>query len=204
MNIEERKEMNVYAKIQRARKLLVEGGLKKGKVNNFSKFSYFELGDFIPQINVIFDELGLFSKVTVNDQNGSLLIINTDKPNDYALFTCQSAPLELKGAVPLQSIGGQMTYIRKYLYMLALEISEVDILDSSDNGDVTNVKPQNVEEPKKSSLKSEVTALCKEKSKENRAAVSDIIKKYNNGSMAVSKIDDEEILKQIKEEVEKL
>ncbi len=202
ISIEERKEMNVYAKIQKARKMLVDGGLKKGKVNNFSKFSYFELGDFVPQINVIFDELGLFSKITVNDERGTLLIINTDKPNEIATFSCQSAPLELKGAVPLQSIGGQMTYVRKYLYMLALEISEVDIIDGSDSGDVTNMKT--VEEKKPASIKEEVVALCREKSKDNRNAVTEIIKKHNNNSIAISKCEDEEILKKIKEEVEVL
>lgn len=196
--------MNVYAKIQRARKMLIEKGLKKGKVNNFSKFSYFELSDFIPDINGIFDELGLFSKVTVNDEVGTMLIINTDKPSEYVTFTSKSAPLELKGAVPLQSIGGQQTYIRKYLYMLALEIAEVDIVDGSDRGVIKETKSSDKPKEEKSSIKDEVVSLCKEKAKDKRVEVHNIIKIHNNGSIAISKVEDEIILAKIKEEVEKL
>lgn len=204
INIENKKVLNVYAKLQKARKMLVERGLKKGGKNSFSKFSYFELSDFIGDVNTIFDELGLFSKVSVNDELATMLVINTENPQDYVTFSCKSAPLELKGAVPLQSIGGQLTYGRKYLYMLALEIAEVDIVDASNGGDVAEVKGKENKQEEKPSLKEEVQLLCREKSKEKRAAVNDIIKKYNNGSISVAKVENEESLKKIKEEVEKL
>ncbi|BBM37657.1 hypothetical protein JCM16775_0347 [Leptotrichia hofstadii] len=54
--------MNIYEKLQKARVELQSLGLKMGGHNKFSGFKYFELKDFLPKVNEIFENLKLFSK----------------------------------------------------------------------------------------------------------------------------------------------
>ena len=52
----EENKLNIYQKIQKARVELQNSKLKKSGKNDFSKYEYFELGDFLPNINKICDE----------------------------------------------------------------------------------------------------------------------------------------------------
>ena len=53
--------MNIYEKLSKARVLLQSKQLKKSGKNSYSCFTYFELGDFMPEVNKIFEEFGLCS-----------------------------------------------------------------------------------------------------------------------------------------------
>ena len=66
--------MNIFEKIQAARVELQEMNLKMGGYNKFADFKYFELKDFLPEINKIFNKLKLFSKF-VNLQKDKVLTI---------------------------------------------------------------------------------------------------------------------------------
>jgi hypothetical protein len=62
-------------------------------------------------------------------------VVNVDKPEEYAIF---SAPLvqltENKGTNAVQAFGATVTYYRRYLYMLALDICEPDEIDAGIKG----------------------------------------------------------------------
>ena len=109
---------------------------------------------------------------------------------------------EMKSASKIQSWGSSVSYLSRYLILEAFQIGEAEV--DVDSTEESEARAEAQKEPKKLSLKEEVVALCREKASENRTAVNSIVKKYNNNSIAVSKIEDEEILKQIKEEIEKL
>ena len=49
--------MTIYQKLQKARIALQNTKLKKSGHNRFAGFKYFELGDILPHINNIFDDL---------------------------------------------------------------------------------------------------------------------------------------------------
>ena len=49
----------VHKKLMAARMMLQNAPLKKSGHNKFAGYNYFELGDFIPTINQIFNEVGL-------------------------------------------------------------------------------------------------------------------------------------------------
>jgi hypothetical protein len=51
--------MTIYKKLQEARIRLQATPLNKSGVNAFAKYSYFELGDYLPQIQAIFNDVGL-------------------------------------------------------------------------------------------------------------------------------------------------
>lgn len=123
--------MNVYEKLQKARIQLQSTKMKKSGHNKFAGYQYFELGDFLPEINKLFAELGLCSAVSFGKELAELKVINIEKPEEVVTFTSPMAEANLKGCHPIQNLGAVETYNRRYLYVTALEIVEHDALDSA-------------------------------------------------------------------------
>ena len=122
--------MNIYEKLQAARVELQKMKLKKSGKNKFAGFEYFELSDIIPAINQLFSDKKIFSQFSIADGLATLTVIDSEKPTDFVLFTSPTAELELKGCNSIQALGGVHTYLRRYLYMNALEIVESDLFDA--------------------------------------------------------------------------
>ena len=123
--------MNVYEKLQKARIELQSKQMKKSGHNKFAGYQYFELGDFLPEINKLFAELKLCSVVSFGKDLAELKVINIEKPEEVVTFTSPMADANLKGCHPIQNLGAVETYNRRYLYVSALEIVEHDALDSA-------------------------------------------------------------------------
>jgi len=123
--------MNVYIKLQLARVQLQKMNIKKSGENKYSGFKYFELKDFIPPLNEILAENRLCSNFSIKDNEAVLTIINCEAPEQVLTFTSPVAEAPLKGCTPIQSVGAVHTYMKRYLYLNALEIVEDDILDKN-------------------------------------------------------------------------
>ena len=123
--------MNIYEKLQKARVELQDLNLKMGGYNKFADFKYFELKDFLPEINKIFNKLKLFSKFDLLENGGVLTIINAEKIDEQVTFTTPKAEIILKGQNGLQMIGSTHTYLKRYCYLNALEIVEDDIVNAT-------------------------------------------------------------------------
>jgi hypothetical protein len=122
--------MMVHKKLMQARIMLQNAPLKKSGHNKFAGYSYFELGDFIPTINSIFNEVGLCGVVSYDSEIASLTITDTDDGTSIVI-TSPMAEANLKGCHPIQNLGAVETYTRRYLWVTAMEIVEHDALDSS-------------------------------------------------------------------------
>jgi hypothetical protein len=120
----------VHKKLMAARIMLQNAPLKKSGHNKFAGYSYFELGDFIPTINQIFNEVGLCGVVSYDTEIASLTITDTDDGTSLVI-TSPMADANLKGCHPIQNLGAVETYTRRYLWVTAMEIVEHDALDSS-------------------------------------------------------------------------
>lgn len=122
--------MNIYEKLQACRVELQEMNLKKSGKNDFAKFEYFELADFLPKVNMLFKTYKLFSVFSIADNLATLTIINSEDENgEKIVFTSPVEELELKGCNKIQALGGVHTYLKRYLYVNALEIVENDLFD---------------------------------------------------------------------------
>ena len=193
--------MNLYEKLQKCRVELQNQNLKKSGYNKFAGFKYFELGDFLPAINELFNRHKLTSHFKIygnrtkkienfpvrveEGYNGKknyvvdikneeihderlavLTIIDIENPEDKIEFSSTVEDATVKGMLPIQQLGSIHTYLRRYLYMNALEIVESDIVDGL---------PQNKEEPvqekKKDPAKVELFKLVKEYDKEQVGVV---------------------------------
>jgi hypothetical protein len=113
----------------------LESNVTKSGKNMHLAFKYFELDDIVPKATEIFDALGIVTLVSFTKEEAVMKIVNVDKPEEYAIF---SAPLvqltENKGTNAVQAFGATVTYYRRYLYMLALDICEPDEIDAGIKG----------------------------------------------------------------------
>ena len=122
-------KQSVYSKLLSARIKLQSVKINKSGMNKFVGYSYFELGDFLPTIQNIFQEVGLCGVISCNSELASIDIIDTET-GDKLTITTPMGSAALKGCHEVQNIGAVITYQRRYLWMLALEIVEHDILDA--------------------------------------------------------------------------
>ena len=142
--------MNIYEKLQISRIKLQELKLKKSGLNKFANFSYYELADFLPQINKIFGEMKLFSKFDLLTEKATLTIIDIEKEESIIVFESDKIEAVLKGTTSIQGLGATHTYLKRYLYLNALEIVENDFVDASIGKEtVKQVKPEAKTETKK-------------------------------------------------------
>ena len=124
--------MNVYKKLISARLKLQNTELKKSGNNKFAGYKYFELGDFLPSVQTIFAEHDLIGIVSFGLDQASLTIVDMDKPEDKIVVTSPMSTAALKGCHEVQNLGAVQTYLRRYLWVTAMEIVEHDALDSSE------------------------------------------------------------------------
>jgi len=120
--------MTVYAKLTKARLKLLESPMKKSGENKFAKYHYFELGDFIPHIHKIFDEVGLCGVFSFEGPNVTLTIHDTEGAGSIAFASPMVAVQSAKGQA-IQDLGSTHTYLRRYLWLMAMEIVEHDTVD---------------------------------------------------------------------------
>jgi hypothetical protein len=124
-------DFKVYAKLQKCRVELQNMELKKSGHNKFAGYRYFELGDFLPAVNTLFDIYGLAYSLQFDREMATMFIIDVDTGSSIK-FTCPMEQAVLKGCMPVQNLGASITYITRYLLVMALAISEHDAVDASE------------------------------------------------------------------------
>lgn len=121
--------MSAYKKLMAARIKLQSSKLTKSGNNKFAGYQYFELGDFLPTVQNIFNELGLCGVVSFTSTLATLRVVDVDNPESFIEFTSPMGSAALKGCHEVQNIGAVETYQRRYLWVTAMEIVEHDALD---------------------------------------------------------------------------
>ena len=135
------KTENVYQKLLAARINFLESEVTKSGKNMQLAFKYFELEDIVPIASRIFDALGLISLVSIEEDRAVMRILNTDNPDESVSFSTPFKPIEpivsnagKQVTNEMQALGSSITYIRRYLYMIALDICEPDEIDAGLKG----------------------------------------------------------------------
>ena len=132
------KTENVYQKLLKARAMFLASNTQKSGKNMHLAFKYFELDDIVPIATGIFEEVGLISIVSFGTETASMSILNTDNPEEFITFGAPMIQLgENKGTNAVQAFGATVTYYRRYLYMIALDICEPDEIDAGLKGKTT-------------------------------------------------------------------
>lgn len=126
--MEEKK--NIFQKLQRCRVELQARKLKQTGKNTYSNYTYYELGDFLPAANEIAEKNGLCPIFAFNKEVATLTIFDTDNPEKTIVFSTPVDIPNLKGCSVIQNIGGAQTFARRYLYIMAFEVSEADTVNN--------------------------------------------------------------------------
>ena len=129
---------NVYQKLIKAREQFLNSDIQKTGKNMHLSFKYFELDDIVPTAIRIFATVGLAPVVNFTSDTATMTIVNTDNPEDTVSFTApfnQIAPIVSNAGKQatneMQALGSSITYMRRYLYMIALDICESDSIDAN-------------------------------------------------------------------------
>lgn len=127
--METKEKMPFLKKIQNVRVELINLHLEKTGYNNYSKYKYWELGDFLPYVTQLCDKFGVFTDFQINIDNeiASLTLINIDNLEETRTWTTKIKKMELKGCNEMQNIQGTHTSAKKILYLMAFEIAESDL-----------------------------------------------------------------------------
>lgn len=190
--------MNVYGKLIEARKKFLDAGVKKKGVNRYAEFKYFRLDEIIPTKQKIFREVGLADIITFGNEVATLTIYNVDNPDESIDFMSQLAPDESMIKNPIQKVGAIQTYVRRYLYLLALDIIESDGIEETTDKPVeveeksskTKVKKSNrpATPAEREDTKQELINQDGEATKTQRTAISNGLKKLRARYMDENKV----------------
>ena len=160
--------MNVYQKLSVARGRFHQMELKKSGHNKFAGYYYFELSDFVVPALQVMKEVGLTPIISFGKELAEMRLVNDDKPEEIIVITSPMSEAALKGCHPVQNLGAVESYIRRYLWVAALEIVEHDALDSTTGkkGDGPVITPKgdignDIPEEEKEFL-TEMAASCEE------------------------------------------
>ncbi|SEQ64994.1 ERF family protein [Basfia succiniciproducens] len=175
--------MSIYSKLAEARVELQKRGVKQSGANTFSKYTYFELGDFLPAINEIFAAKKLCGVVSFTAEIATLTI-HDGESNEKIEFTSPMATAQLKGCHEIQNLGAVQTYQRRYLYMAALEISEYDVLDENRGNESAKTENKQRERPQTSNNIDPKVVLNGYKKAMSDATTLEMIDKYKKSITA--------------------
>ncbi len=131
--------MNTMQKLSKARLYFLNSKVGKSGKNILLEFKYFELEDIVPIAIRIFDRVGLVAVDDFGGEIASKTIYNVHNPDDIpVVFQVKYREAEQivnkngKAVTnPLQALGSSITYLRRYLWMVALDITEPDNVDEN-------------------------------------------------------------------------
>ena len=122
--------LNIHVRIQLCRVELQSMNLKKSGQNKYAGFNYYTLEDIAPPLNILLLKYGLTSNISFDNEKAILTIINTDNLDEQVTFDVPMREAEQKSCNKVQNLGATITYIRRYLYLIAFDIVEYDTFDA--------------------------------------------------------------------------
>lgn len=156
-------KLNLLQKLIKIRKEFLEADVKKSGINRYLGYDYFELKDIVPVASKLFDKYGVYHEFQILNDMVHLLIYNADNleeaPREFCLPLVNNEAS--KGQTPIQILGGEITYYRRYLYLIALDIVEAELFDAVQDG-----KDEKPEEAKPTKTKKSKAPASKEERKE--------------------------------------
>ena len=129
--------------------------LKKSGKNKFAGFDYFELSDFLPKLNELMEAEDINDRYYIKDDYAVLELIKGEEVNSYTMpFVLFETPVnikvdsntgearEVKTMQDIQYLGALNTYYKRYLYLNAFGITDGEVIDSMDNGNLGKAEPK--------------------------------------------------------------
>ena len=122
---------NIYSKLNKIKLEFNARNVKKSGNNKHSGFDYYELSDIQPVLTELCDKYNVYQYISFDDTVASLILVNVDEPEQRVVFTSPMREISIPGANAIQSLGGIETYQRRYLLLMAFDITEPDLFDAT-------------------------------------------------------------------------
>jgi len=156
--------MNVWQKLLAARIEFLRRGVSKSGVNMHAEFKYFELEDIVPVATEIFSTYNCLFVTSFPDGKAVGRLINLDNAEEQVIVEFTSRSIAEPGKFRMnevQGLGAEITYMRRYLYFLILDVVEADAFDAESGKDApapkaTPKKPVSTEQ--REEIKKDLTA----------------------------------------------
>lgn len=160
---------NVYQKLIEARQSFLDSYVQQSGKNMNLEFMYFELKDIVPTVTKIFKEIGLIALDNFTGDTATLTVVNTDNPEETIVFSApfnQIQPIVSNAGRQvtntMQALGSSITYMRRYLYQIAMDICVNDeiepAIDKNTNKPEPEVKKAPATPQQREEIKEELTA----------------------------------------------
>ena len=120
----------VLIKLNDARAQFHSRQLRKTGRNEFAGYDYFELSDFLAPALEIFGGLKLSGIVSFGAELATMTLTDLEDGSQFCI-TSPMSTAKLKACHEVQNLGAVQTYLRRYLWVAALEIVEHDALNST-------------------------------------------------------------------------
>ena len=161
--------MNVWQKLLASRIDFLKQKVKQSGVNLHAEFTYFELKDIVPVATDIFAKYNCVFLTTFPEGKAVGKLVNLDNIEDIITveFEARSISEPAKFRMnEVQGLGAEITYMRRYLYFLILDIVVADDFDGesgkkTEDDDVpapTTTKKKPVTAEKRKEIKQELTS----------------------------------------------
>lgn len=138
---------NIYSKIMSIRNEFKAAEIKKSGHNAFQHFKYLELYDFVPLAIELCVKYGVYTHIDIGVDISTrypepnegyyavMTVINTEKPEEYVKYKIRMPEVKQDSNFnkTMQNMGGMETYLRRYLYLLFLDLAIPDTVDASNN-----------------------------------------------------------------------
>lgn len=146
----------------------------KSGYNTHSKFKYYQLEDFLPQVLELFARYHIYNEyfidtelevmeetIEYDEENNKeykkvvkrpveyayLYLQDLDNIDDEMVYRLKTAEASVYGAAAIQNLGAKITYMKRYIYMSLLDIVEPDAVDAAPQGNAPQPVQQAAPQP---------------------------------------------------------
>ncbi|TFI11973.1 hypothetical protein E4P35_12450, partial [Thiopseudomonas sp. 4R-3cl] len=143
-------------------------GIEKNGINRYAEYKYFTLEDIVPAVRELNRKHNVTTVFDFGKEEATLTVYNLDGGDSLNMSSPMVYQAIPKGATEVQNLGAVQTYLRRYLYLMYLDIVEADEAEI-----VVGKEEAKAPEPKKVKTTSNKPATPKERA----AAKKEIINK---------------------------
>ena len=163
----------LYGKLKQIKVELRKVINTKSGYNTHSKFKYYQLEDFLPQVLEAVSKYNIYNEYSIDtdleiveertdfDGDGTphksvtkrpveyayLYLKNLDNEDDEMVYRLKTAEASVYGAAAIQNLGAKITYMKRYIYMSLLDIVEPDAIDAAPQGETQTVPQNTIQAP---------------------------------------------------------
>ena len=149
-------KISIYTKLAGARSEFHSSSITKTGWNDYSKYSYFELSDFLVPALRIMSEHDLIPIVSFGLEMATMTVY--DLTSDATIvITSPMSTADLKACQPVQSLGAVQTFLRRYLWVALLEIVEHEAVEGAGERDTEGVSAD--EPPQKMATDKQIVTI---------------------------------------------